>query len=713
MLTSADRIDSPMPSSLLHRRVPHWRLPHWRLPHRRLLAAVLAPALCLGLALGAAAPAAAVDIVDPVTGAVVQGASTDAAITVTAGAPLQYLTVPIAEGVTPTRVLATLATDAPVQGSLVVVVAGRTVQTVDASAQTLDLPIQQGDVVDGALAIGFQLTGASAATGALCEVVGRALTVSDVAVLSDGTPTAPTTVGGFFPDAVSAVSILVPDGAGDALRAAGLSAAASLASRYPAGTSITVSEEGATGGRPQLDAATGRVVRFTAGEGTVVSGIAQNGGVPELTLTGAEGDLAAAGAALGSEFAGLASSASTTGLSQKVIPSSSLEHTLADFGADRIALGSAGASTSYTTITQSAFGGPVSTAKVHLVGTHSAIPAGITATANVYWNDFLIGSTVLGGDTAVDMQLTVPTGQLASSNGLTVRLSAVRDGNGQCIGSADAVPIEFFVDGAGSTVTGVRGESAAPGFGRFPQAFGGELAVAFGGSASGSDALRSAGDLVTALQRVDSRPLAVSVVAVNDFLDSDSSGLVVGAGADEAEALRSPLRLASFTAIDSSRMEYGVGTEAPYAALEAFTAAGRDVVLLGGWSPDGASSSELQTSVAAWAATEGWTSLAGDLAVSGSADADPVQITSNEITPQAEVKDDYSAYAIWFVVAVVVLGLLILLGWLLRRRRSRRVAAYVDAQERAAGAPGTEAAGAAGPVTPIDPATPDDRRPAH
>ncbi|PPI43270.1 hypothetical protein C5E09_11555 [Rathayibacter iranicus] len=701
MLTSADRIDSSMPSSLLHRRVLH----------RRLLAAALAPALCLGLALGATTPAAAADIVDPVTGAVVQGAATGATITVAAGAPLQYLAVPIAEGVTPTRVLATLATDAPVQGALVVVVAGRTVQTVEASARTLDLPVQQGDVVDGVLAIGFQLTGASASTGALCEVPGRALTVSDVAVLSDGTPTAPTTVGGFFPDAVSAVSILVPDGAGDALRAAGLSAAASLASRYPVGTSITVSEEGATGARPQLDAATGRVVRFSAGEGAVVSAIAQNAGVPELTLTGAEGDLAAAGAALGSEFAGLASSASTTGLAQKVIPSSSLEHSLADFGAERIALGSTGASASYTTITQSAFGGPVSTVQVDLVGTHSAIPAGITATANVYWNDFLIGSSVLGTDTAIDMQLTVPTGQLASSNALSVRLSAVREGDGQCIGSADTVPIEFFVDGAGSTVTGVRGESSAPGFGRFPQAFGGELAVAFGGSASGPDALRSAGDLVTALQRVDSRPLAVSVVGLDDFLDSDSSGLVVSAGADEAEALRSPLRLASFTAIDSSRVEYGVGTEAPYAALEAFTANGRDIVLLGGWSPDGASSSELQTSIAAWAATEGWASLAGDLAVSGSAGADPVQIDSNEITPQAEVKDDYSAYAIWFVVAVVVIGLLILLGWLLRRRRSRRVASYVDAQERAGSETGP--GDPAGPVTPLDPATPDDRRPAH
>ena len=675
---------------------------------RRALVPALAPVLCLGLALGAATPAAAADLVDPVTGGVVQGLASDAVVSIAPGAEPQFLTVAVADGVSPTRVIGSLAPLEPLTGELAVIVSGRVVQTLDAATATsFDAPVQASDVVDGVLAVGFRLSGSDGATGGLCEVDADALTVSDLGVLVDGTPAAPTTVGDFFPDAVTAVSIVVPDGADDSLRAAGLSAAASLASRYSAGTAITVSEESATDGRPALDAAQGRIVRFAAGEGDVVTAIGAVDGVPELTLTGAEADLAAAGAALGSEYAGLASSATTTGLAQKVVPSSSLEHSLADFGTDRIALGgSTGSAASYTTITQSAFGGPVSSVAVDLVGTHSAVPDGITATANVYWNDFLIGSSVLGEETAVDMRLEVPTGQLSASNGLSVTLSAVRESDGACVGSADSVPIEFFVDGAGSTVTGVRGESAEPGFGRFPQAFGGELAVAFGASATGADALRSAGDLVTALQRVDADPLAVSVVGVDEFVDSDRSGIVVGAGTDEAEALRTPLRLAPFTAIDAARLSYGVGTEAPYAALEAFTTDGRDIVLLGGWSADGeaTASSALQSSIAGWAAEEGWTSLSGNLAVSGSAESDPVAIDSNEITPQDEVKDDYSSYAIWFVIAVVVIGLLILLGWLARRRRSRKVAAYVDAQERAAGDPAVDSA--ADPVAASAPAAP-------
>ncbi|WP_156465887.1 MULTISPECIES: hypothetical protein [unclassified Rathayibacter] len=678
--------------------------------HRRALAAVAAPALCAVLVFGAASSASAAEFVDPATGSVVQASASAATLTVTAGAAFQYLTLPVADGVTPTRVLASLQAAEPLTGSLAVIVSGRTVQTVDAATATrLDLALQPGDVVDGVLAIGFQLTGATGSAGALCEVQGRSLTVSDIGIVGDGVPAAPTTVGDFFGDSVTAVSIVVPDGADDALRAAGLSAAASLAARYSSGTVITVSEASDTDGRPELDPAQGRLVTFAAADGDVVTSISDENGVPALTLSGASGDLAAAGAALGSEYRGLASSATTTGLAQKVVPSSSLEHTLADFGADRIALGSTGAAASYTTITQSAFGGPVSAVDLQLVGTHSAIPEGVTATANVYWNDFLIGSSVLGTDTAVDMELSVPTGQLGSSNGLSVRLSAVRDGDGLCIGSADSVPIEFFVDGASSTVTGVRGESAAPGFGRFPQAFGGELAVAFGDSATGADALRSAGDLVAALQRVDSSPLAVSVVGLDDFVDSDRSGLVVGAGSADAEALKTPLRLAEFTAIDASSLSYGVGTEAPYAALEAFTTEGRDLVLLGGWSPDGdaTASSALQASIGAYAAEEGWTSLSGNLAVTGSEASEPVQIDSNEITPQDEVKDDYSAYGIWFVVAVVVIGLLILLGWLARRRRARKVAAYVDAQERAAVEPDATTGTAPHGQHAADPARPD------
>ncbi|WKK72868.1 hypothetical protein Q0F99_08345 [Rathayibacter oskolensis] len=184
-----------------------------------------------------------------------QASASAATLTVTAGAALEYLTLPVAEGVTPTRVLATLEALEPLTGTLTVVVSGRTVQTVDAATATsLDLALQPGDVVDGVLAIGFQLTGATGSAGALCEVQGRSITVSGLGIVSDGVAAAPTTVGDFFGDSVTAVSIEVPDGADDALRAAGLSAAGSLAARYSSGTAITVSEQSDTAAAPSSTA---------------------------------------------------------------------------------------------------------------------------------------------------------------------------------------------------------------------------------------------------------------------------------------------------------------------------------------------------------------------------------------------------------------------------------------------------------------------------
>lgn len=649
---------------------------------------VIALALACALAAAPLSTASAEEFVDPATGSAIEAMAVPGALSLTAGAQIQYLVLPVAAGVTPDRVIARVTKELPTTGTLRVIIGGRTVQTLDASlATTIDAAVEPSDVVDGVLAVGFSLDTTDAETDVLCgPPAGRDLTIDEVGLVTGGTPTAPTSIADFFSPAVTAIDVVVPTGADDALRAAGLAAVSSLASEYDAGTTIMLTEAGAT--RPSLTAAQGRVVEFVAGDGDVTTAITTSSDAPILTISGAEADLAAAGAALGSSYAGVATTATTTGLSQKVIPSSSLEHTLADFGSERVVLGNAGQAASYTTITQSSFGGPVSSVELALSGTHTAIPSSITATMNVYWNDFLVGSSVLGEDTAIDEKISVPTGVLEASNGLSVRLSAVQTSNGLCIGS-QSLPIELFLDGTASTVTAERGESVAAGFDRFPQALGGRVTVAFGESAEGADAIRAAGALVASLQRVAAAPLALDVVSAADFVSSDLSGVLVGASPADAEALESPLRLAAFTTIAGNSADFSVDTGAPYAALEAFSTGGREVVLLGGFTPDGANpavTSALQAGAGDYIAAldGGWAALSGNLMVNVEGASEPVQIDSNEITPQAEVKDDYSAIGLWLVIALLVIAVLILAGWLVRRRRKRAVAAYVDAQQRAA-----------------------------
>ncbi|NQX29184.1 hypothetical protein HQQ81_17710 [Microbacteriaceae bacterium VKM Ac-2854] len=652
------------------------------------------PAIALALAaafvITPLTPAFADDVIDPATGAVIDALAQPGSISIAAGSQVQYLTLPIAAGVTPNRLIATVTDTAPTTGTLSVIVSGRIVQTLDAATLTaLDVPLEAGDVVDGVLAVGFQLDSADATGGVLCgAATGRDLTIDDVSLVADTIAAPPSTLAEFFSPAITTIDVVIPDGSDDDLRAAGLSAVGSLADRYDSGTAITLREAGSAA--PALNPAQSRVVEFTAGSGDVTTTIDPTD-VATVQISGDEAKLAAAGAALGSAYAGLAASVTTSGLSQTVTPSSSLEHSLADFGAERIVLGSAAQAASYTTVSQAAFGGPVSSVELGLVGTHSAIPSGITATMNVYWNDFLIGSSVLGAETAIDEKLTVPTSVLTASNGLSVRLSAATTDGGLCIGSG-SVPIELFLDGGASTVTGVRGESVSPGFERFPQAFGGALTVAFGDEAGGADAAAAAGAIVASLQRIAPDPFAVTVVPADDFVSSDLSGVLVGASADDAEALKTPLRLSAFTAIAGTGVDFGVDTGAAYAALQAFSTDGRDVVLLGGFAPEGtdpASASPLQSGIGAYldALPGGWSALSGNLLVNLAGADEPVQLDSNEITPQAEVKDDFSGYAIWLVLAIVVIAALILAGWLVRRRRKRKVAEYVDAQERAADTP--------------------------
>lgn len=81
------------------------------------------------------------------------------------------------------------------------------------------------------------------------------------------------------------------------------------------------------------------------------------------------------------------------------------EQTLADLGANTIKLAGYGTQETYLGVSQSQFGGPVSAVTLHLSGTHTAVPAGGQAALSVYWNDYLLSSHTLDGDS---FDLTAP-----------------------------------------------------------------------------------------------------------------------------------------------------------------------------------------------------------------------------------------------------------------------------------------------------------------
>lgn len=612
-----------------------------------------------------------------------------AAVLVTSDNGPVSITVPVPEGLTPVSLTGSITPVLLGSGSLQVIVAGLVVQNLDPSVPSiLGVPLTGVEIVEGKVSVSLVYS-SSRADQNWCQVANPAsVTVSHISLQVAGSATTPTTLANFFSPAINAVSVQIPDNPSSALEQAALSTVGSLA--YGLGSTVNLSATTAsdTTRRVALDSVRGRIVTFDpTGDAVTTTITTDDSGIPVLTIAGPEADLSAAGAALGSDYLALVNSAQTTGLQQSGSVTSSLSPTLYDLGAsDRIALAGYGQSASYTGVSQSAFGGPISGATLHLVGTHTDVSDTVLATANVYWNDFLIGSTVLGHDTTFALDLPIASTRMTADNGLRIVLSAVPR-TGECTGPTNVIPIELFIDAKASTIDATRGQGINPGFQRFPQALGGFLPVAFGNGVTSATAVVSAGDIVASVQRQSRVQLDVTVVAASNFLQSSQSGLFVGATSNDSNVLGSPLRLDSFRAINAEAVKFGVGSTVPYAALQAFETSGRNVLMLGGWSPDGSSDAlqDLQIMAANYTLNgeAGWTGLSGDLLIAQPSLPNLVSLDSNAIVPQTAVTDDFRGYAIWIGVLIASLVIVGVIGSIVRRRRRAKLKRYVDAQTRA------------------------------
>ena len=178
----------------------------------------------------------------------------------------------------------------------------------------------------------------------------------------------------------------------------------------------------------------------------------------------------------------------------------------------------------------------------------------------------------------------------------------------------------------------------------------------------------------------------MSLESFGDLSSSSASGLIVGANEDDSNTLSAPLRLTQFRTVDSA-VVFGVGIDQGYAALQAFPQNGRNLLLLGSWSPSEALDPQAQgiaQSLADYTYTTegGWTSLKQDLLL-GQVGTDPVELTTNAVTPQVVTVDEYRPYALWALLAFFALFAIGLLRLVTTRRQRRKLNKYVDAQEAA------------------------------
>ena len=632
---------------------------------------------------------------DSSDGAEVMGYSSSVVATI--GRDASSATIEIPRGMVASSVTATVSVDDGVSGSEVRLFVGGTQVALVDGAQAVTTQVTADNLAadlttvssDGTSAVeisvrfvyGSESSSTTSSQEDACMAPSdQTVTLSNISVGLAGSADAVETVADFLSGPASAVYV-VAEADSDQARTAALSAVASAAYVWDDATVEIVSTT-PTDVSPAYPGAI-RVISVEPGdqESTQqVSSLAD--GIPLLTLSGA--DVASAAAALGDAGIGLANASTTSGLAGSVTASDAVGDTLtlAELGQSTIQLSNSGASSAYIGVSQSDFGAPISAVTVHLVGTHSVLPEGVVATATIYWNDTLVDSFSLSEDIDVDRSFTVPSTLLSSSNSLQITLSTALSGS--CWSGLIDYPVELDFDGGASTLQATRGQSADPGFSRFPQALGGTLQVAFDSGLDAQQSLAVGGVLIAALQAQQSSLLSVVEVSIEEATTSDSPVLVLGATAATAEALAAPLRLAEFRTVDSESRSLAVGVDDSFVALEAFEQNGRDIILLGGWSGSGASLDSLAGAIGNWIddAEGGWLSLSDDLLLAGSNGV--VNMSTGGVSPQQEAIDDYDPVGWVALGAICFVAVLLILGGIVRGARARRRAVrYVEREARA------------------------------
>lgn len=253
------------------------------------------------------------------------------------------------------------------------------------------------------------------------------------------------------------------------------------------------------------------------------------------------------------------------------------------------------------------FGHYVTPYAARLLLQHSALPRDGHGTMNVYLNGQLIESRQVER-TAVDLTVSLPGHLMQRDNRLDVRFNVVL-GQGNCTLGGPTF-IATLDDRSSFLLT--DGSTLAPSFDRFPSA----LVPAFSVLMEPRDRFRVelATRAIGAMQQTTVTPLSPFVV--RDLAEVRGALLAIGTGT-LATALDAPLSGDGFRMRDTQgRVWDEYAPTESFAAMQAFTRDGRDILLLHHTREDGA---PLDALLREAFASYGWFGVHGDLALRGPA----------------------------------------------------------------------------------------------
>lgn len=127
------------------------------------------------------------------------------------------------------------------------------------------------------------------------------------------------------------------------------------------------------------------------------------------------------------------------------------------------------------------------------------------------------------------------------------------------------------------------GDSVAPGFDRFPQAFGSGLPFATGTAQMSGEQATAAGELLSSLQSATpTQQLTVNVKDFQSFAKDGAAGLLVGSSLEQAQQLNAEVTLGSTIQIGPESNRFSFSQDESLAVLGAYVDGDRNLILLSG-----------------------------------------------------------------------------------------------------------------------------------
>lgn len=551
--------------------------------------------------------------------------------------------VPVPDGSTPRRFSGRIASSYTTAGDLLLLINGRVAATLPAERGGMfSVRLSEADVREAGLTVGLR---ADLEPDRNCFRDDLAVaTIEDANLRFGQVPAPPDTIAGFLAPGAAGFVVAIPPAPSFAEQAAGLNAVLALRHVSSPRTGI---ELRTTASPPATTAATRTVVVEPVTGDTSTNALTMADG--RLRISGGIDSLADAAVSLADPNTSLLQVGSVSNLSGDA----DYEPVKRTAGLDQLGIASLevsgiGRVSQLVSLPQAAFGAPISQLIINLTGSATPVLPGQQGRVNVKWNDQLVSSQALTGDSRLTLDFAIGAENLRSMNYLELELEYLPSG-GDC--SDPPLPGRVEIDVARSQVTPTFGASAGPGFQRFPQAFGPTIAVS-----AVSALARSLPNLAAVLDAaVTVSPLQYTVEVVDVAALAERGGVATGVSPAQADDLGAPLP------DEQSSTEFPAGTQAPYAALQAFQSNGTNLVLLS------ADPWRAATSLAGWPSSQddGWSSLSGQVYVMSDHNRKPEAFAAASTLP-----DKRTPQLIAAVIATLLLGT-ILTVWV-RHRPARR-----------------------------------------